>query len=243
MANGWSASGPNVYVNGSLAWSWDADKLLQYPGDLNPLAMQLGAGADGVRDSLAQSRDNFSQPLFAQYRAAVINLGGAGFHAPEDDYSLLNSQAFQNWLSTGQLPVPQAQIDAYQGAVLSDFRAAVVQNPSIAPNVINDSGDVEGTDALLWQYVKDHYQISDLPSNTVVAPAFPQPAREDALLYADLQTSSGAGATGPSGPVGRSTSYQTLGGGLSVSASAGGRGSSSWLLLALLGFAVYKLTR
>lgn len=237
----WSANGPSVIDSArGTVWTWDTGKLLQYPGDLNPLAMQLGAGADGVRDSLARARDNFSQPLFAQYRAAVVALGGSGFHAPEDDFSLLNSQAFQEWLQTGQLPVPQAQIDAYRGGVLSEFRTDVAANPSIAPDVFNNSGGIEGTDAVLWQYIKDHYNVSDLPPGTSVAPAFPTPSREDALLYADIQTSGGVNTGG------RRTAGQALDSGpsgsvsLSAGASAGG---SSWLFLALAAFAIYKLSK
>jgi hypothetical protein len=236
----WTASGTSVYADGRRVWTWDTENLFDVGWDLNPLAMQIGAGADGVRDSLSAARDAFMQPLASQYRFQVYPASGYTGHAPEDDYSLYLNQDFETWVRTGQVPVPQAQIEAYQGAALNEFRAAVIANPSIAPNVINDSGGVEGTDSILWDYLKNHYGVSELPVGTTIQPIIPMPSRDDATLYADVQVS---GAPNTGGRRVGSAVPTDSGSGLMYSSASGGGSGKSWLLLAVIGFAIYKLSK
>lgn len=86
-------------ANAADNFQWNADNVFD-SWDLNPLAQQVGAGADGVRDTLAQKRDEYLQPLMQQYRSQY---SGAN-HAAEDDQSLFNNNDFQNFVKTGQGP-------------------------------------------------------------------------------------------------------------------------------------------
>lgn len=91
----------------SYDWSKNPDDLFQT--DLNPLAQKVGAGADGVRDTLATNRDTYLKPYYEGYRTAM---GGTGEgKAPADDATLFGSSAFQNYVKTGQAPsaAPQGQ--------------------------------------------------------------------------------------------------------------------------------------
>lgn len=82
MANSWGGfTADNVFD------SWD----------LNPLAQQVGGGADGVRDRLATERDAFLQPRMQQYRTS-------GVKAAEDDATLFNDDGFRSFVQSGQLP-------------------------------------------------------------------------------------------------------------------------------------------
>lgn len=67
--------------------------------DLNPLAQQVGAGADGVRDTLSAKRDAFLQPYMQDYRNAATK---AGASADSSDQAMFGSQGFQNFVKTGQ---------------------------------------------------------------------------------------------------------------------------------------------
>jgi hypothetical protein len=79
-------------ANAADNFQWNADNVFK-DWDLNPLAMEVGAGADGVRDTLATKRDAFLQPYAADYRQKV----GAG-NSNDDDYGLWQDNDFR----TGQ---------------------------------------------------------------------------------------------------------------------------------------------
>lgn len=70
--------------------------------DLNPLAQEIGGGAEGVRDELSDSRNAFLQPKMAEYRNAM-GVGNGG--AAADDQTLFNDQQFRSYVQTGQMPV------------------------------------------------------------------------------------------------------------------------------------------
>lgn len=90
-------------ANAADNYQWDANNVFN-DWDLNPLAMQVGGGADGVRDTLATKRDAFLQPLMSDYRQrAGVGQGGAA----ADDYSLFNDQGFRSFVQSGQLPQQQ----------------------------------------------------------------------------------------------------------------------------------------
>jgi hypothetical protein len=92
-------------ANAADSYNFDASNVFNEQDggwDLNPLAMKIGAGADGVRDTLSAKRDAFLQPKMLDYRNAV----GPG-KANATDSDLFNDQSFQAYVKTGQ--VPQAQ--------------------------------------------------------------------------------------------------------------------------------------
>jgi hypothetical protein len=102
----WSVNGASVIDSArGVVWTWDRNNVFSVGWDLNPLAMQLGAGADTVRDNLAGARDNFLVPLGITYRNQVYPASGLAGHAPEDDYTLYFNQDFRNWVQTGIGPV------------------------------------------------------------------------------------------------------------------------------------------
>lgn len=68
--------------------------------DLNPLANQIGGGADGVRDTLATQRDAYLQPLMQQYRQ---QRGVGDGRAAADDAGLFHDQGFQSFVQTGSM--------------------------------------------------------------------------------------------------------------------------------------------
>jgi hypothetical protein len=83
-------------ANAADNFQWNADNVFK-DWDLNPLAMEVGAGADGVRDTLATKRDAFLQPYAADYRQKV----GAG-NSNDDDYGLWQDNDFREFVRTGQ---------------------------------------------------------------------------------------------------------------------------------------------
>jgi hypothetical protein len=94
--------------NAASGYQWNADNAFN-SWDLNPLANQIGGGADGVRDTLSDSRNAYLQPLMQQYRQGMTSQGGK---AAEDDQSLYGDAGFQSFAKTGQLPTtapPTAQ--------------------------------------------------------------------------------------------------------------------------------------
>jgi hypothetical protein len=92
--------------NTAADYQFSADNVFN-SWDLNPLAQQIGGGADGVRDTLASKRDAYLQPLMQQYRAAA---GPGDGHAAEDDATLFNNDQFRNFVRTGQMQaISQAQ--------------------------------------------------------------------------------------------------------------------------------------
>lgn len=90
-------------ANAGAGYQWNADNAFN-SWDLNPLAQEVGGGADGVRDTLASNRDAYLKPYYANYRAAV----GEG-NSADDDYGLFNDSKFQNYVRTGELPTQQPQ--------------------------------------------------------------------------------------------------------------------------------------
>jgi hypothetical protein len=89
--------------NAGTSYQWNANNVFDN-WDLNPLAMQIGGAADGVRDTLATNRDAFLQPLMQQYRSEV---GVGSGNAAADDQSLFNDESFRNFVRTGQTPSSQ----------------------------------------------------------------------------------------------------------------------------------------
>jgi hypothetical protein len=112
--------------NAGSDYQWNANNVFN-SWDLNPLAQQIGAGADGVRDTLSTSRDAFLQPLYQQYRSQV---GVGDGKAAADDQTLFNDQNFQNFAKTGQLP---QQAHAAQPAMQSWLGQTTPLNSGPAP--------------------------------------------------------------------------------------------------------------
>jgi hypothetical protein len=160
---GWTASGSTVLADGQVRWTWTTGNLFD-SWDLNPLAMQIGAGADGVRDSLAEARDNLFQPLANQYRTQIYPASGFAGHAAEDDASLWNDPAFRDWVQTGRVPIPQQRIDDYQRTLIAGVAAA--PPPGIP---LNNSGGIDNTDANVVAWLQSH-GVNTLPTSTVIAP-------------------------------------------------------------------------
>jgi hypothetical protein len=163
----WSSSGTSVLADGAVRWTWNPANLFTVGWDLNPLAMQIGAGAGGVRDSLSDARDHLFQPLANQYRTQVYPASGYGGHAPEDDYSLYNNADFQNWVLTGQVPIPQAAIDTYQADLIRQTAAA---KPAGIP--LNNFGEIDNTDANVISWLQAH-GVPTLPSGSSITPNAP----------------------------------------------------------------------
>lgn len=88
-------------ANAADSFQWNKDNVFQYGKDLNPLAQQVGAGADGVRDTLAANRDAYLQPMMADYRQKML---ASGQRADEGDENLFNNQDFQSYVQTGAMP-------------------------------------------------------------------------------------------------------------------------------------------
>jgi hypothetical protein len=102
----WSFSGASVIDSTrGVVFTFDRSNIFAVGWDLNPLAMQIGAGADTVRDNLSAARDYYLQPLMATYRTRVYPQSGLAGHPPEDDYSLYYNGDFQTWVQTGIGPV------------------------------------------------------------------------------------------------------------------------------------------
>lgn len=87
-------------ANAASGYKWSADNVFDN-WDLNPLAQQVGGGADGVRDSLSASRDAFLQPKYSAYRDALT---GQGQKVSTSDQDLYGNEGFQNYVRSGQLP-------------------------------------------------------------------------------------------------------------------------------------------
>lgn len=160
----WSTSGTSVLADGQVRWTWTPANLFSVGWDLNPLAMQIGAGADGVRDSLAEARDALLQPLANQYRTQVFPASGYGGHAAEDDFSLFNNSDFQTWVQTGQVPVPQAAIDSYQQTLIRQVAAAP---PPGMP--LNNDGGIDQGDANVIDWLAAH-GVATLPQSKLIEP-------------------------------------------------------------------------
>ena len=129
-------------ANAADNFQWNTDNVFQYGNDLNPLAMQVGAGADGVRDTLAQKRDDFLQPLYQNYRNAAAQ---AGTRSNASDAELFGSQDFQNYVQSGQRPAAWSQ-----SSTSSTPTSAWTQqpaNPQIATDVANrvDTSNTQNT--------------------------------------------------------------------------------------------------
>jgi hypothetical protein len=139
----WSYTGANVYDTtqpDKPAYAFNAGNVFN-SWDLNPLAQQIGAGADGVRDSLASARDAFLDPYKAQYRQAALQSGT--FKADATDQALFNSPEFQAFVKTGQTPLPanatstqQWNATAPAGGTTNDLIAQLMQRATqgAAPN-------------------------------------------------------------------------------------------------------------
>jgi hypothetical protein len=86
--------------NAGAGYQWNANNVFQN-WDLNPLAMQVGGAADGVRDTLSTSRDAYLQPLMNQYRDQARQ---TGVRADATDQSLFADPNFQSFVQSGQMP-------------------------------------------------------------------------------------------------------------------------------------------
>jgi hypothetical protein len=240
----WSSSGASVLADGQVRWTWNTSNLFSVGWDLNPLAMQIGAGADGVRDSLSDARDHFYQPLANQYRSSVYPASGYGGHAPEDDYSLYNDSNFREWVQTGRVPIPQAQIDSYQAELIRQTAAA--PPPGIP---LNNLGGIDNTDANVIAYLQAN-GVNTLPTGKVIAPI----AGSDVFTgTVNLPSAQNTGAfTGSPSLAGimASASPATGYGGYSYDASApgfagygAGSNPKTLILLAAAAAAFYLLTK
>lgn len=87
-------------ANAASGYKWTADNVFDN-WDLNPLAQQIGAGADGVRDTLSSGRDAFLQPKYSAYRDALT---AQGQKVSSSDADLWGNEGFQNYVRSGQLP-------------------------------------------------------------------------------------------------------------------------------------------
>lgn len=98
-------------ANAADGYQWNADNAFDN-WDLNPLAQKVGAGADGVRDTLAAGRDAYLQPQMQQYRNAAT---AAGARVDEGDENLWKSEGFRDFAKTGQTSfAPQNQTPSQQ---------------------------------------------------------------------------------------------------------------------------------
>jgi len=86
--------------NAASGYQWNKGNVFD-SWDLNPLAQQIGGGANGVRDTLSTSRDAFLQPMMKEYRDKAMQ---GGWRADEGDEGLFNSEEFRNYVQTGQMP-------------------------------------------------------------------------------------------------------------------------------------------
>jgi hypothetical protein len=123
----WSVSGASVIDSArGVVWTWDRNNVFAVGWDLNPLALQIGAGADTVRDNLAGARDNFLVPLGTTYRNQVYPASGLAGHPPEDDYSLYYNADFRTWVQTGIGPVREMGDPMQGNAVRWSYHSATV---------------------------------------------------------------------------------------------------------------------
>jgi hypothetical protein len=128
--------------NAADTYEWNAKNIFNEQDggwDLNPLAMKIGAGADGVRDTLSAKRDAFLQPQMQAYRNAV----GPG-KADATDSGLFNDQNFRGYVQNGQLPAnasPAQQWNAQPapqqaspGGDLMNLLMQRIQRPDVTAN-------------------------------------------------------------------------------------------------------------
>ena len=93
-----------------MAWTgWNTDNVFDWQGqgsegwwDLKPLAGQIGV----ERDQLANERDAFLNPYKDQYNQ---NLAAQGSQGDATDLNTFQSQDFQNFVRSGQMPAAQPQ--------------------------------------------------------------------------------------------------------------------------------------
>jgi hypothetical protein len=129
-------------ANAADTYEWNAKNIFNEQDggwDLNPLAMKIGAGADGVRDTLSAKRDAFLQPQMQAYRNAV----GPG-KADATDSGLFNDQNFRGYVQNGQLPAnasPAQQWNAQPapqqaspGGDLMNLLMQRIQRPDVTAN-------------------------------------------------------------------------------------------------------------
>jgi hypothetical protein len=199
--------------------------------------MQIGAGADGVRDSLAEARDHFIQPLMSQYRFTVYPASGFGGHAAEDDYSLYHDEAFRTWVQTGQVPIPQQALDDYQKNLISQVAAAP---PPGMP--LNNAGGIDQTDANVISWLESH-GVNTQPTGKVIAPI---PGSDIFNGTVNLPNTRNTGAL-TSSPALAGTMAAANGGGSSyaggVADFASGGGSGKLLLYVAIAAAAYLLMK
>lgn len=77
---------------------FNSENVWDHLGDLNPLAMQVGQGADGVRDNLSAQRDAFLQPWEQKYRDAR---GAQGQKVDATSANVYGDAGFQNFVRSG----------------------------------------------------------------------------------------------------------------------------------------------
>lgn len=238
---GWTASGSSVLADGQVRWTWTPGNLFD-SWDLNPLAMQIGAGADGVRDALSDARNNLFQPLARQYRSQIYPASGQTGHAPEDDQSLFYDDDFRAWAQTGRVPIGQAVIDDYQRNLIAGVAAA--PPPGIP---LNNSGGIDNTDANVLAWLQAH-GVNTLPAGQIIAPIagsdvftgtvnLPSTRNTGALTTTPALAGVMAAANGSATPY----SYGGLSGGLLGSGS--GSGSNTLILLAAAALAYYLYSK
>lgn len=77
---------------------FNSENVWGYLGDLNPLAMQVGQGADGVRDRLSAERDSFLNPWEQRYRDAR---GAQGQKVDATSANVYGDAGFQDFVRSG----------------------------------------------------------------------------------------------------------------------------------------------
>lgn len=150
--------------NAATNYKWNADNVFK-SWDLNPLAQEIGAGADGVRDTLAANRDAFLQPYMARYRQTV----GAG-NSADDDQGLFNDEDFQNYVRTGQTakgykvddtPPPTPSLPQTQNPMASWTGATTATTtPTAAPPASNPAADLQNQ-LLQQMFAQQQQQMAD----------------------------------------------------------------------------------
>jgi hypothetical protein len=114
-------------ANAADNYEWNADNIFNEQDggwDLNPLAMKVGAGADGVRDTLSAKRDAFLQPKMNAYRQAV----GPG-RADATDTNLFNDENFRGYVKSGTLPQQPQTVTQQWTAPAAAPAAPAATNP------------------------------------------------------------------------------------------------------------------
>jgi hypothetical protein len=124
-------------ANAATSYKWSGDNVFD-SWDLNPLAQQVGGGADGVRDTLSAGRDAFLQPKYGAYRDALTSQGQK---VSTSDQDLFGDSGFQNYVKSGQLPAnatPAQQWNAQPAQAMPPPPTPAAGTPAASENQLLD---------------------------------------------------------------------------------------------------------